>query len=422
MMNKTIKTLFWAAWIVFAVFGLYGLWIRIETGKELTNYSSYVPWGLWVSGYIYFIGLSAGAFVLSSLVYVFRIEKLAKVGRVALFTAAITLGMALFSIWMDLGHMWRFYEIFTRPNFHSMMAWMVWLYSAYFLLILVELWIEMRCDLATLARKEGPFRWLYKILLFGWNCPEDVDGLSCCRQKSKDILRVLGSLGVPLAIAFHGGVGALFATLTARPFWHQSLFPVLFLTGALVSGGALLLFLITVLAPKEDRSIDRLLPTLGKMVLGVLFLDIILEWAETTIPIWYGVGPEVELFKEILFGEFWYIFWIVHILLGTLIPIYLLIRNRGQRWRYGLAGILIASTFLAVRLNLVVPGLVTPGLEGLQEAFKDPRLHFDYIPSIYEWGVSSLILAGGMALFFIGRRILPLDGVKDDQPVLEGEK
>ncbi len=407
-MTKKIKLALWVLWIALTIVGVFGIYLRLFSGRELANTGSYVPWGLWVSAYIYFIGLSAGAFLLSSLIYVFRVEALRRVGRLALFTAATTLIMALVSIWLDIGKMWRFWEIFTRPNFQSMMAWMVWLYSAYFLLILAELWFDMRCDLARRAARGGPRAPLYRVLLLGWHCPEDPAALAVCHAESGRWLRVLGAVGIPLAIAFHGGVGALFATLSARPYWHQSLFPVLFLTGALVSGGALLLALVAMTAPRNDPAIPNLLRFLGRIVLGLLVIDLILEWSEASIPMWYGVGQEVTLYREILFGQFWYLFWIVHMLFGAAIPAVLLLWKPASRYAAGAAGALVAVTFMAVRLNLVVPGQVTPALEGLRDAYVDQRLRFEYVPSLYEWSIVALIISGGIALFYLGSKYLPL--------------
>ena len=407
-MTRLLKTLGIVIWIVLFAWGLGGVYHRFFGGRELANYGSYVPWGLWVSSYIYFIGLSAGAFLLSSLIYVFNVKALKKVGRMALFVAALTLMMALLSIWFDLGHMWRSYEVFTRPNFHSMMTWMVWLYTAYFLLILAELYFELRCDLSVLASRGGMLTPLYRLLSLGWKCPEDDEGLSECKCKSDRIMRILGSMGIPLAIAFHGGVGALFATLSARPYWHSALFPVLFLTGALVSGGGLILILIasTNIVISEEKV--QILRTLGKMVLGLLVFDLVLEWAEFSIPMWYGVGHEHDLLMEVLFGQYWFVFWIFHILLGSAIPAFLLITKPKNPYAVGAAGGLIALTFLAVRLNLVIPGLITPQLEGLQNAYVDSRLRFEYFPSLFEWSVVAFIVALAFGLFILGSRILPL--------------
>ncbi len=407
-MNNTRRAILWALWLAAAAFGLFGLHQRFIVGRELTNQGSYVPWGLWVTAYVYFIGLSAGAFLLSSMVYVFRIEALRKIGRLALFTAVITLGMALVCILFDLGQIWRFYEVLTRPNFQSMMAWMVWLYSAYFILILAELWFEMRGDLATLAERRGPSALLYRALALGWRRPTHPEALAASRRQSERWLRRLAAIGIPLAIAFHGGVGALFATLVSRPYWHQSLFPILFLTGALVSGGALLLAAVAVFGRGDDPGLPSTLRILGRTLLGLLLLDLLLEASETAIPMWYGVGPGFELYKWILFGKGWWIFWIVHLLLGSLIPIALLIWRPASRWVLGVAASLVAVTFLSVRLKLIVPGQVTPALEGLRDAYVHPRLLFDYVPSLHEWAIISFVVAAGFAVFYLGYTYLPL--------------
>ncbi len=396
-----------AAWFLLFLWGVWGLWARITTGHELADYGSYIVWGLWVSAYIYFIGLSAGAFLLSSLVYVGNVKKLEKVGKIALFTAVVTLFMALLAIWFDLGHMGRFTKVYTQPNFSSMMAWMVWLYTAYFILLIVELWFAMRPDMARWGTSHSGWKYTFgRIVLFGRTESKP--------QRDRKVLRVLGTIGIPLAIAFHGGVGALFGTVIARPYWNTPLVPVLFLTGALVSGGALMMAIVAVLWPKRDPDYQSMLSLLSKIVLGLVLFDIILEWAEFSIPLWYGIGPEVELLKQVLFGQYWWLFWLLHIGLGVVVPIILLVWVK-RPWAIASAGALIAVTFMTVRLNIVVPGLVTPELEGIQDAFVDNRLTFSYTPSMFEWAVLAFIVTVGVAAFVAGVRLLPLIGQTRDR-------
>ena len=79
---------------------------------------------------MYFIGLSAGSFLLSSMLYGLGVKILKPVGRFALFTALACLAMALLTIFSDVGQPFRatYIYVFGRPE--SMMAWMVWLYTA----------------------------------------------------------------------------------------------------------------------------------------------------------------------------------------------------------------------------------------------------------------------------------------------------
>ncbi|MDR7445943.1 MAG: NrfD/PsrC family molybdoenzyme membrane anchor subunit, partial [Armatimonadota bacterium] len=257
-----MRRLLYVVWLVAFGLGLWGVGERLVLGHRLAAYGSYVVWGLWVSVYIYLIGLSAGAFLLSSLVYVFRVERLERIGKLALFTAVVTLLTALLSIWFDLGHMERFYRVYTSPNFRSMMAWMIWLYTGYFLVLLGEAYLAFRPDLVRWSQETGRSRLQRTVarwLTLGRTTLEG-DVL----ERERKVLQVLATVGVPLAVAFHGGVGALFATVSAKMYWHQSIVPILFLTGALVSGGGLLTAVVAFAWPQRDGEYRELVSLLGR--------------------------------------------------------------------------------------------------------------------------------------------------------------
>lgn len=396
-----------ALWAVMLVFGFWALYDRLTRGHLDAAYGSYVVWGLQVSAYIYFIGLSAGAFLMSSLVYVFHIKALERVARLALVLALITLVMALVAVWTDIGHMDRFYLIFTRPNFHSMMAWMIWFYTAYFLLLLAEAFLAFRPELVALASREGVLAKLLRLVpkRFLRDTPED-------RAINAKWLTRLGAVGIPLAFFFHGGVGALFGTLEARPYWNTTVYPILFLTGALLSGGALLAAVVAIFWPKDDPERTSILGAISGFVLALLFVDLMIEWAEYSIPLWYGTGPESDFLRYVLFGPYWWMFWIVHIALGVVVPLLLLSTPELRRkpWAVAVAGGLIVLTFFAVRLNIVIPGLVNPNFQPLTEAYVDSRLTFAYFPSPMEWGIFWFAVALGVALFLAANKLLPLWG------------
>jgi molybdopterin-containing oxidoreductase family membrane subunit len=402
-MASSTKTILWILWIIGAVGGGAGVYNRFATGHLDANYGSYIVWGLWVSAYIYYIGLSAGAFLLSSLIYVFGVKRLERVGKMALLVALITLCMALLSILFDLGRMERAHRVMTSPNFSSMMGWMVWLYTAYFFLLIAELWFALRPDLAQWAARSD-WRGTVGRLIARTNGPLT----KAQEDDAHSWLRWLGTFGVPLAFTFHGGVGALLGTVAARSYWHTPLMPILFLVGALLSGGALMTFTIAAFWPNRDQVWRDTVQCLGKVVLGLICFDLLLEWAEISIPLWYSVGHEADLMHRVLFGEYWYVFWVFHILLGALIPMLLIIFRGRSPFAVGRAGLLVACTFLAVRLNMVVPGLVDPNLHELQTAFTDRRLVFHYLPSFFEWQVTLAMVVMGGAMFYLGYKFLPL--------------
>ncbi|SMB99317.1 prokaryotic molybdopterin-containing oxidoreductase family, membrane subunit [Thermanaeromonas toyohensis ToBE] len=370
-----MKKVTWVTLIVALILGGIGVYQRLSLGHGVAAYSSSIPWGLWVSVYIFFIGLSAGAFLFSTLVYVFQIKEIEPLGRLSLLTALATLIAALITIWLDLGHMERFWRVFVSPNFRSAMAWMVWLYTAYFLLLLLELWGALRTD--------GVGNTL--------------------------MLKILGVIGIPLAIAFHGGVGTLFAVVEAKPYWNTPLFPLLFLVSALSSGSAFLTLVTCLLWPdKSSEEFKAAIKFLSKAVVGLLALDLLFELAEVMVGT-YSTSPEHFLpYKFILAGQNWWIFWVVHLLFGALIPIVLLTLPKASVNSITWATFLISLGFLAVRYNIVIPGLIVPPLPGLPSAYMEARLQYSYTPTLNEWLVTLFTLALASAILLLGQQYLPI--------------
>lgn len=404
--TKSLSIAYWGVVIVMLALGAVGMYWRLTSGHLMANYGELIVWGLWVAMYIYFIGLSAGAFLISSLVYAFGVERFRPIARLALFTALISLLMALLNIWFDLGHMSRFFEVFTRGNPFSMMAWMVWLYTAYFVLLLVELWFESRQDLVKWSQNPGLSGSLSRLLAFG-----SKENSTSARQKDQRVVKVLGTIGVPLAILFHGGVGALFGVVSARPAWNSGLFPLLFLVSALVSGGGLLTAIYAFLAPNRGSEAHRSLVTdLGKLVLGLTLLDILFTFAEYSIGMYGAIPADVSPLLKTMTGSFWYVFWIGQVGLGMVIPVILLgwKRTRQSPAWIGVAGISIVFAFISVRLNIVIPPLSVPELQGLEQAVPSLRMSMTYVPSLMEWFLSIGIIGLGMALFALGYNLLPV--------------
>lgn len=403
IIESRLKQLFWIAGAVFFALGLIGWYDRFAHGLLNVNFGSIVPWGLWEAGYIYFIGLSAGSFLLSSLVYVFNVKRFERIGRLALFTAVVTLVLALLLVWAGLGHMARVWHVLAYANFKSPMADIIWLYMTYLLLLVVELWFLLRHDLVAGAAAPGFKGKVYRLLSIGSRDQSEV-----AAARDRRVVRVLATIGVPLAIMFHGGVGALFGVLAARPHWHTGMFPILFLLSALVSGGALLMVIVAIF---QDgwRANREIVLALGQMVLGLLLLDVIFLISEMLVSFYGGVPGHIAAQKLIVAGPFWWVFWLWQMVIGTLVPVLLLVfptTRKDPRW-VSLAGFLIAASFFGVRLNIVIPGLAAEEIRGLSQAFASARMTTYYFPSATEWLVTIGVVGLGLLLFGFGELLLP---------------
>jgi molybdopterin-containing oxidoreductase family membrane subunit len=97
------------------------------------------------------------------------------------------------------------------------------------------------------------------------------------------------------------------------------------------------------------------------------------------------------------------------VVLGSAIPLYLLAVHHQSTKAVAWACFLIMITFIAVRLNFVIPDQAVYKLEGLEATFFHWRLRTDqYFPNLNEWLVSLWVFSLGLLAFLLGSRWLPV--------------
>lgn len=355
------------------LFGLWGVFLRLTTGHRAAAYGSYVVWGLWVAAYLFFAGTAAGAFMLSSLDFLFNVKAFKGTGRLALWVGLVSLAAALLSIWLDLGHMERIWKVYLQGNPGSVMAQMVWGYTAFGLLILAALIVSIR------APEAGA-------------------------------LKVLMIAGLPLSLFVSGAVGALLGVEASRLFWHVGLLPVQFPVFSLASGAAAMLAAIGLFGKREDpkRADQLLILSIATVILAVIKLYFL--WADFSQSMYGNVPQNVQAVRAVLYGPYWWSFWIIQILIGTLVPIFFLAQPKYARhngWA-GWMGLLVLLGYAVARANIVFPALTVPEIEALTTAFSGPHLTFEYFPSLMEWAVTVGITGLTTLAFLIGNERLPL--------------
>ncbi|MBI4758755.1 MAG: polysulfide reductase NrfD [Chloroflexi bacterium] len=404
MQDKGLYYAYWVALLTVTLVGMGAILVRFTEGLAVTNLSNFVPWGLWVAFYIYFIGLSAGSFLLSTLIYVFGVKRFEAVGRLAVFTALISLVAGLAFVWVDIGHMERFYTVFYNINATSVLEWEIFLYNFYVVILLAELWLLLRRDFIRAGEGEGLAAQICRLLALGSNdvSPDSV-------KRDMGLVRILGAVGIPVAIGVHGGTGAIFAVVAARPYWHSGLFPIVFLVSALASGGALLAFLAAFFT-KEGRRDRALVPTLGKLVGGLLALDLLLLASEFLVGLYGNIPEDMAAYNAITQGPYWWVFWAVQLGLGAALPLLIIFNGRtnvSPTW-VGSACLLVVAGVLGVRWNIVNPGFSGQQIEGLgsavlptPRAFPITRLP-SQLPEPTQWFfiLGTLVFIGAVSVIF----------------------
>lgn len=369
MLKKTFYILSGVALLI----GIWGIYLRLTTGHTQANYGSYVVWGLWVSMYLFFAGVAAGGFMMATLDYLFNVPMLKGTGKIALWGALVSLAAGLLSIWFDLGHMERIWKVYLQGNPSSVMFQMVWGYTLFGLVIAGSLYLALR---------NPQSRWL-KILMVA---------------------------GLVLSFFVSGAVGALLGVQAARPFWHVGLFPVQFPVFSLASGAALLLAILGLFGPRNDPNREQQLWALSLLSVALLLVKLYFMWADYSQSIYGGVPMNVDAVNQVLFGQYWWAFWILQVLIGSFIPLVILVQPKLAKhngWA-GWMGILLLVGYAVARALIIFPALAIPELEALTHAFGGLHLTFDYFPSPMEWAVTLGTIGLASLAFLIGSDRLPL--------------
>ena len=116
-------------------------------------------WGFLIVLYPYITGLVAGAFIMASLVRVFKVKALEPVYRLSLLTALSFLLCATLPLLFHLGHPERCFEIMMTPHLTSPMAMFGFVYAWYLMaVLLLELWFDYRQDFVEWSKTTAGFQ------------------------------------------------------------------------------------------------------------------------------------------------------------------------------------------------------------------------------------------------------------------------
>jgi protein NrfD len=185
----------------------------------------------------------------------------------------------------------------------------------------------------------------------------------------------------------------------------------MFLISSLAAGSGLLTLLVVLFWPeKRDENYRLILQRLARLTSILLAGGVFAAGVIGFTMLYQGSGNPIraEGINLILSGPYAWSFWIVHILVGVLVPLVLLTTMPRNPLMVGIAAFLSTVTFVAVTLNVVIPVLVTPDLEGLATAFVDPKLDVNYVPDLMEWLMLAFIFGLGSLIYGLGLRFLPL--------------
>lgn len=294
-------------------------------GQQVWGISNIIPWGQLITFYIYFIGLSAGAIIISSLSYVFKKESFEPIGRLAVFMGILLMIGAMFFVLVDLGRpekAWRLFMYFYLNNMSSMFAINSIFYAGYIILMLVYLWLIF----------EGKKQWA----------------------------AIIGTADVLWAISVHMGTGAIFGLIGNREIFFSPIKPFEFLLAALTSGTSLIIFTSVVTFKLTQRKLqEELIFSLGKLLTIMILILAIMVFIDKLTHLYF---PNREATLYLLTGGYWWLFWVFQIGLGIVFPLIILTHHKTKKkknWIF-LASISVIIGVFGERAAIVIPGTAHP--------------------------------------------------------------
>ena len=379
----------------------YAILASLLTSLEILEFSVEIPWATMIATYIFLVAIGSGLCIINALGSVFGMQRYEMMTKRMAFLSLTTILFGMLCIVLHLGHPERMpiYNAIS-PNFRSAISWMGLLYSIYMAVVVVELWLLNREDLA--RRAESSQGLVKKVLAL----------LTLEKLRGTRIGAVLEDSRLPrfaALLAFVSGasalsmLGSVFAHMESRLLWYGPYYPVYFLVSAIFSGYAFLIVItIVTYRVKNDEIFPGLKAVIFEMaqvlalILAVGFLLIIFRLASGLLDP-ASRGPVMLLIN----GPFSIGFWGFEVGLMTVLPIYVFIWAAEKKSLNGVltgALMVLLGTFV-MRYEFVVGGQIYPNI---------PQGLSSYWPTLMEVFVIGGVIAAFLIVYTLGELFLSL--------------
>jgi Ni/Fe-hydrogenase subunit HybB-like protein len=379
-----------------ALWGLFAWIWQLSQGLGVTGLGRPVYWGIYITNFVFFIGVSHAGTLISAILRLVHAEWRRSITRMAEVITVMVLFFGVGNVILDLGRPDRVLLVLRHPHFSSPLLWDVCSITVYLTASTIYLYLPLIPDIALLRERVSGFRGkLYRLLALGWQ------GTEKQKRRLERAIAVMAVLVIPIAVSVHTVVSWVFA-MTIQPMWHSTIFGPYFVVGAIFSGIAAIITAMVIL--RRAYHLETYLKPIHFNNLGVLLLVMALLWFYFTfaeyLTTWYGQEPtEMDVFRSKVEGPYAWLFWAMF-LFCFLIPVGILCRQKTRT----IAGTLIASISVNIgmwleRFTIVVPSLANPRM---------PIAGTAYAPSWVEWSLMAACFAGFGLLYLGFTKLFPI--------------
>lgn len=327
MYKVSFNTWIYLLLIAFALAGAFNKYFI--SGDHAFGISPAVPWGMLISGYVFFAVAATGTGFISSLGHVFGIKKFQALSKRALLASTLLLLTAFGVLAVELSNPFNLIYLMISPNFTSPIFWMGFFYGVYLFLLFVELFFTLKDNHKMITR--------------------------------------LSYVALVVKLLAVTNLGFVFSYSTTRSFWHGYYYPIYMAVSALVAGAAVL-GIIHYLTRKDSGQFSLatsaemgLSKSLSQILAGSLIVLALFQAVKIIISLNSANLAVSQAAKGLIAGPVALPFWVMEVGIGIIIPLLILFITRfsSPKMAFG-AGVLTMIGLFYSRLDFIYAGLVVP--------------------------------------------------------------
>ena len=306
--------------------GLGAAYYMEHNGHYVTGMSNQVVWGMPHVFAVFLIVAASGALNVASIASVFNRTLYKPLARLSALLALALLAGGLAVLVLDLGRPDRLIVAMTYYNFKSIFAWNIFLYTGFFAVVIVYLWMMIERRMNRHIKPAGLVAFVWRLILTT-------------------------------------GTGSIFGFLVAREAYDTAVLAPMFIIMSFAFG--LAIFLLVLMAacrwterPLGDAVFLRLKNLLGVFVAAVLYFTLVYHLTNLYITERHGI----ERFFLLDGGIYTLLFWVGHVLIGGVLPLALLYYPAFAKSRtvIGLAAVAVIVGGLSQIYVLIIGGQAYP--------------------------------------------------------------
>ena len=367
--------------------------MQLSGGLVQTGMRNFDSWGLYITMFMFLVGLSAGGLIISSVPRAFGMKGFGGISKIAVWTSICCTVLAVGFVVIDLGQPLRLWELFAYSNLGSPLMWDIAVISIYLILSVVYLWATLRAEAGKVSEKA---------------------------------LRVISVVALVTAVLVHSVTAWIFGLQQAHEFWHTALLAPWFVSSALVCGVALVLVVVIALRKAGYLELDQAnVVKLVKMLGAFVVVDLYFFGCDLLTAGFPG-GSGSEIVAMLATGPLAPFFWVEVVGCALCAAVCFTPKLRTDP-------LVVVASLLAIvgifckRVQLLVGGFQIANLDYAGPLTPMQHTAFDsglagiygqmvYWPTPLEFGVTLGVVALAVLVFLLGIKFLPLRPKDDEAP------